>query len=339
MIFGLRFDCRNPGFAGVSATDRYRAVLDMCEWADRRGALFVSLSEHHGSDDDYLPSPLVMAAAIAARTKRVRIGINALVASFHDPLRLAEDAAVVDLLSGGRLDLTLAGGYVKDEFDMFGVALSERPARVREAVAALRAAWTGEPFEFRGRTVRVRPRPAQPGGPKILLGGTSEGAARRAARIADGFIPSEPGCCQFYRDECLKLGKADPGPGMTGQGDLVILAEAPDAAWPELGPYFLHETNAYGAWQAAAKVAATYSPQESIDELRASGRYRILTPGDYAAELEEGGFAFAVLHPMVGGIPPDLAWRHLRLFEAAFLPSGGARAGGDEWVPRLSETR
>jgi alkanesulfonate monooxygenase SsuD/methylene tetrahydromethanopterin reductase-like flavin-dependent oxidoreductase (luciferase family) len=339
MIFGLRFDCRNPGFAGVSATDRYRAVLDMCEWADRRGALFVSLSEHHGSGDDYLPSPLVMAAAIAARTKRVRIGINALVASFHDPLRLAEDAAVVDLLSGGRLDLTLAGGYVKDEFDMFGVALSERPARVREAVAALRAAWTGEPFEFRGRTVRVRPRPAQPGGPKILLGGTSEGAARRAARIADGFIPSEPGCWQFYRDECLKLGKADPGPGMTGQGDLVILAEAPDAAWPELGPYFLHETNAYGAWQAAAKVAATYSPQESIDELRASGRYRILTPGDYAAELEEGGFAFAVLHPMVGGIPPDLAWRHLRLFEAAFLPSGGARAGGDEWVPRLSETR
>jgi alkanesulfonate monooxygenase SsuD/methylene tetrahydromethanopterin reductase-like flavin-dependent oxidoreductase (luciferase family) len=320
MIFGLRFDCRNPGFAGVGMTDRYRALLDMCEWADRRGALFVGLSEHHGSDDDYLPSPLVMAAAVAARTQKVRIGINALIAPFHDPLRLAEDAAVVDLLSGGRLDLTLAGGYVKDEFDMFGVALSERPARVREAVASLKAAWTGDPFEFRGRRVQVRPRPAQAGGPRILLGGTSEAAARRAARIADGFIPSEPACWQYYRDECLKLGKADPGPGMTGQGDVVVLAEDPEAAWPELGPYFLHETNAYGAWQAAANVAATYEPKASVDELRAGGRYRILTPDAYAAELDAAGaFAFAVLHPMVGGIPPDLAWRHLRLFEAAFL--------------------
>jgi len=320
MTFGLRFDCRNPGFAGVENAERYRALLEMCEWADERGARFVGLSEHHGSDDDYLPSPLVMAAAIAARTRNVRIGIHALIAPLHDPLRLAEDAAVVDLLSGGRLDLTLAGGYVEDEFDMFGVALSERPVRVREAVATLRAAWTGEPFQFRGRTVRVRPRPAQPGGPRVLLGGTSEAAARRAARIGDGFVPSEPECWEFYRQECLELGKRDPGPGMTGHGDVVILAEDPDAAWAELGPYFLHETNAYGAWQAAANIEATYARRESIDELRADGQYRILTPEAYAAELKAAGeAAVAFLHPMVGGIPPDLAWRHLRLFEAALL--------------------
>jgi len=320
VIFGLRFDCRNPGFAGVGNAERYRALLDMCEWADRCGALFVILSEHHGADDDYLPSPLVMAAAIAARTRKLRIGINALIAPFHDPLRLAEDVAVVDLLSGGRLDLTLAGGYVRDEFDMFGVDLAERPARVREAVATLRAAWTGEPFEFRGRRVRVRPRPAQPGGPKILLGGSSEAAARRAARIADGFIPSMPACWQFYRDECLKLGKPDPGAGMLGQGDAVVLAEDPEAAWRELGPYFLHETNAYGAWQAAANVAATYRPKGSLEELRAGSQYRILTPDDYAAELAApSAVAFALLHPMVGGIPPELAWRHLRLFEQKFL--------------------
>jgi hypothetical protein len=100
---------------------------------------------------------------------------------------------------------------------------------------------------------------------------------------------------------------------------VVILAEDPDAAWPELGPYFLHETNAYGAWQAAAKVEATYEVRASVDELRASGRYRILTPEEYGAELKAGNLALAVLHPMVGGIPPDLAWRHLRLFEEAFL--------------------
>ena len=321
MLFGLRFDLRNPAFAGVSATDRYQTALDMCEWADRRGAAFISVSEHHGSDDGYLPSPLVMAAAIGARTSNAAIGINALVASFHDPLRLAEDIAVVDLVCGGRFNVTIAGGYLPAEFDMFGVPLTERAARVRETVATLRAAWTGEPFEYRGRTVQVHPVPAQPGGPKIILGGTSEGAARRAARIADGFIPSEPECWEFYRDECVKLGKDDPGPGMTGHGDTVILAEDPEAAWSELGPHFLYETNAYGTWQAAAGIgAATYRPMSDIDEVRASGQYRILTPDEYRQELAAAGdLPFAMFHPMVGGIPPTAAWRHLHLFEDAFL--------------------
>jgi alkanesulfonate monooxygenase SsuD/methylene tetrahydromethanopterin reductase-like flavin-dependent oxidoreductase (luciferase family) len=320
VLFGLRFDLRNPAFAGVDMADRYQAALDMCEWADERGALYVIVSEHHGSDDGYLPSALVMAAAIAARTTTVAIGINALIAPFHDPLRLAEDAAVVDLLSRGRLNLTIAGGYVAEEFEMFGVPIAERPARVREAVATLKAAWTGEPFEHRGRTVRVLPTPSQPGGPRIMLGGSSEAAARRAARIADGFMPSEPRCWEFYRDECLKLGKPDPGPGFTGHGHVVVLAEDPDSAWTELGPYLMHETNAYGAWQAAADIEATYRPVTDIAELRAGSQYRILTPDGYAAELAAAGDrALATLHPMVGGIPPELAWRSLRLFEKACL--------------------
>src|SRR6202035_301081 len=100
-------------------------------------------------------------------------------------LRLAEDLAVLDGLSEGRVDVVLGGGYVQGEFDMFGVPLAERPARVEEAVAVLRASWTGEPFEYRGRTVRVTPTPHRAGGPPILLGGASPAAARRAARIGD----------------------------------------------------------------------------------------------------------------------------------------------------------
>jgi alkanesulfonate monooxygenase SsuD/methylene tetrahydromethanopterin reductase-like flavin-dependent oxidoreductase (luciferase family) len=316
VLFGLRLDLRDPAWAGVSAADRYAAALDMAAWADERGALIISLSEHHGSDDGYLPSPLAFGAAVAARTCTARIMVNALVAPFHDPLRLAEDAAVVDLISGGRLDLTIAGGYVRGEFDMFGVELSERPARVRETVATLRAAWTGEPFEFRGRTVRVTPRPAQPGGPRIVLGGSSEAAARRAARIADGFLPSTPDVWGFYRDECLVLGRDDPGEYPGGSTDVVVLAEDPDAAWAELGPYFLHEANAYGAWQAADDVATGYRTHGDLDELRSTGQYRILTPDAYRAELDaQSPLAFALLHPMVGGIPAELAWQHLRLFE------------------------
>lgn len=317
MLFMLRFDLRNPAFAGVEMADRVRAAIEMSEWADQHGGIYVSVSEHHGVEDGYLPSPLTMLAAIAARTSTVRLGINALIAPFYDPIRLAEDAAVVDLISGGRLDLTIAGGYVADEFEMFGVPMSERPARVREAIATLRAAWTGEPFEYRGRTVRVRPTPAQAGGPKIMLGGTSEAAARRAARIADGFIPSETTCWAFYRDECLALGKPDPGPGMAIDAAVVVLAEDPEAAWPVLGPYFMHEVNTYGALQSAAGVTAVYQPVESIDELRASSQYRILTPDEYAPEIT--GLGFAGLHPMVGGIPPKLAWEHLHLFAESFL--------------------
>jgi alkanesulfonate monooxygenase SsuD/methylene tetrahydromethanopterin reductase-like flavin-dependent oxidoreductase (luciferase family) len=189
----------------------------------------------------------------------------------------------------------------------------------------LRSAWTGEPFEFRGRTARVLPKPAQPGGPKIVVGGSSEAAARRAARIADGFMPSDPRLWDFYQEECLKLGQPDPGPCLTGNTDVVVLAEDPDAAWSELGPYFLHEMNAYGAWQAVDGVQTGYKTVDDVEELRRTGQYRIVAPAEYAAELSAAGdLAFALLHPMVGGIPPDKAWEHLRLFEKSVLNAGGA---------------
>src|SRR5207244_596809 len=128
----------------------------------------------------------------AARTTNVRFMVAALVAPFYDPLRLAEDMVVLDHLSRGRVDFIVAGGYVREEFAMFGVPMGERAQRVEETVATLRAAFAGEPFEFRGRTVQITPQPYQSGGPSITLGGSSEPAARRAARIADGFIPSVP---------------------------------------------------------------------------------------------------------------------------------------------------
>lgn len=324
MLFGLRFDLRNPPMAGVTDTERARAALDMCEWADQRGVMALTVSEHHGSGDGYLPSPLVMAGAIAGRTSNAVITVAALVAPFHDPLRLAEDAAVVDLISGGRLVLIIGGGYLPSEFAMFDVPMNERPKRVRETFATLRAAWTGEPFEYRGRTVQITPTPTNPGGPMLLMGGTSEGAARRAARIADGFVPTEPACWDHYRDECITLGKPDPGPcPITNFGGQIVLAEDVERAWDELGPYFLYETQAYGAWEAEAAATgrpATFQAMASIDEVRASGQYRILTPDEWAKELAEAGEPdMPVFHPMVGGIPPELAWRHLHLFAEAFL--------------------
>jgi alkanesulfonate monooxygenase SsuD/methylene tetrahydromethanopterin reductase-like flavin-dependent oxidoreductase (luciferase family) len=190
MMFAIRFDFRNPEFAGTSMADRYAAAVDMAEWADRLGATSVILSEHHGSADGYLPSPLPIVAAMAARTTNVRFNVAAMVAPFHDPLRLAEDISVVDHITKGRLDVIITGGYVRDEFAMFGVDMKERPKRVTEVVTTLKQAFTGEPFEFRGRTVMITQPPFQPGGRAICLGGSREGAARRAAGLGYGFWPS-----------------------------------------------------------------------------------------------------------------------------------------------------
>ena len=319
--FGIRFDLRDPGFSGVPLADRYAAALDMAAWADRTGFVSLTLSEHHGSPDGYLPSPLPMAAAVAARTERISIQVAAMVAAFHDPLRLAEDAAVVDLLSGGRLELVIANGYVADEFAMFGVPMEERVARTIEAIEVLRRAWTGAPFEHRGRTVRVTPPPARPRGPKLAMGGSSEAAARRAARLKVSFRPSTNDVWEAYRAERIARGGADPGGFLGGDTTATFLATDVDAAWEAIGPYVLHEANAYGAWAAAAGANTGYVQAADVEALRATGQYKVVTPDDLVASLQaQGDVGFALFHPLMGGIPPALGWESLRLLEHEVLP-------------------
>jgi len=319
VMFGMRFDFRSPSFAGVAMADRYDAALEMAEWADRLGCVSLTVSEHHGSPDGYLPSPLPMLAAIAARTTNVRLMVAALIVPFYDPLRLAEDLIVLDHLSKGRVDVILAGGYVGSEFEMFGVPIAERAKRVTEAVETLRAAFTGEPFEFRGRRVRVTPPPYREGGPALMLGGSSDAAARRAARIADGFIPSIPDVWDAYRDECIKLGRPDPGPGMLPPAHTVALAADAEEGWKAHGPFFLHESNAYGKWIADSGAPGPYKQAADIDELRVMGDYGVVTPDHMVEDLKAAPFPFVMFHPMCGGTPPELAWSSLRLFETEVL--------------------
>lgn len=319
-MLGIRFDFRNPDFAGTTMAERYEAALDMVEWAERLGFGSVTLSEHHGSEDGYLPSILPLAAAIAARTKTMWIQLAAVIAPLHDPLRLAEDIAVVDHLAKGRLGIIVSNGYVASEFEMFGRAMKDRPKLVTETVETLRKAWTGEPFEFRGRRARVTPRPFQPNGPMIALGGASEGAARRAARIADGFMPTGPDFWDFYRDEMKKLGKPDPGPFLTGTVSYIHISEDPDATWQHVAPYAMHEMNAYGAWAAESGSNTGFSMVPDADTLRGMGIYEVLTPDQCVERIKSLGDGVFMLHPLMGGVPPKLAWENLRAFETKVLP-------------------
>lgn len=330
-VFALRFDFRNPAFADASMADRFTAALDMAEWADRLGFASIVLSEHHGSDDGYLPAPLPLAAAVAARTRDIAVTISAIPAPLHDPVRLAEEIAVVDLISRGRVSAVLVNGYVQDEFDMAGVTTKDRVRLTTETVRTLREAWTGKPFEFRGRSVRVTPTPFREGGPSIVLGGSVEAAARRAARIADGFMPSNPQIWEFYRDELARLGKPDPGPYFGTGTAFVHLSDDPERDWARILPFAMHEANAYGTNMAAAGTEGIggYSTEHDADRLRESGQYRVVTPEDFVAELAAAGpYGFALFHPMMGGIPPELAWESLRLFETRVLPYVGGSGEG-----------
>ena len=212
-LLNIRYDFRCPDICPVPVEELYHAAIEQAVWAEDLGFVSVTLSEHHGSDDGYLPSLVALASAIAARTENIHIMLAALIAPMHDPLRIAEDLAVLDRISKGRISVTVAGGYVPSEFEMFGYTTSDRVRLTVEMVETLKAAWTGEPFEFRGRTVRVTPTPYQNPRPAIWLGGSGEKAARRAARIADGFLPTMPEFWDFYRDEVIQLGRDDPGPG------------------------------------------------------------------------------------------------------------------------------
>ncbi|MCU1366609.1 MAG: luciferase family protein [Ilumatobacteraceae bacterium] len=321
MYFAMRFDMRNPTLAGTTMADRYTAAIEMAAWADRLGCLNITLSEHHGSPDGYLASPIPMLAAMAARTTNVRFMIAAIIAPFHDPLRLAEDLIAVDILSRGRVDVVIAGGYVHEEFAMFDVPMNERGKRVTEVVTTLKSAFSGQPFEYRGRTVQLTPAPFSDRGPSILLGGSSEPAARRAARIADGFIPSLPEIWDFYRDEVQVLGRPDPGPSPIGANQVVALAEDADKGWDQMAPFFLHETNAYGKWSAQDDVASPFHAVADTDALRETGQYRVQTPDQFIEEMKAAPFPFTMFHPLCCGMPPELAWSSLNLFEHEVLPA------------------
>lgn len=312
----LRFDLRAPSFS-VGTNALYNAALEMAEYADRHDFTNIQLSEHHGTDDGYLPSPLVFGAAVAARTKKIPLLFSAMIVPLHDPLRLAEDLAVLDQLSNGRVTLVAAGGYVASEYAMFDKDMQKRGALVAETITTLRQAWTGELFDFRDRTVRVTPTPLQKHLP-ILMGGSVPAAAKRAGRLADGFVTHIPELYQIYCDEALAHGKT-PTPFPVAVPGYIFVAENPEALWEQIAPHALHETNAYGKWQAAASTDSIYRSVDSIDALKASGLYNVVTP-QQCIELGKQ-YGTVLLHPLVGGLDPKIAWRSLELYVEKVLPA------------------
>lgn len=321
--FELRYDLRNPpdGDVGLGVAERYAAALEQIAWGEQHGFRAVTLSEHHGTVDGYLPSPLVFAAAVAARTERITIRVAALIASFHDPLRIAEDAAVVDQLSRGRLQLVVANGYVPEEFAMFGRRLSDRVPAVVEMIETLKAAWTGEQFEFRGRTVRVTPTPyGEKRRPALFLGGASAPAARRAAHLADAFFPSDDTYWDDYRVEVVAAGGPDLGPMPPVGPRFLHVTHDVERDRELLAPYVMHDRESYGRWAESGGVDTGF--HRVHEDPWEGDEYRVVSPSECVEMIRGLGDGVTLpISPMTGGVPPEMAWANLRTIVDEVMPA------------------
>jgi probable F420-dependent oxidoreductase len=279
-----------------------------------------------------------MLAAFAAATDRIGLGTGVVLTPLHDPIRLAEDAAVVDQLSEGRLTVGLGIAWREEEFRMLAVPFAERLPRTVETVEILRRAWTGERFSFAGEVfrydaVRVTPPPAQPGGPRILLGGYVDAAMRRAGRIGDGHITDADdleavGRAVALMDEGAREAGRDPHAQSLTLMQNVFVTERAEDAWPAVRDGVRHQIGAYTAWEEGDDTPArdSLSPRgPTEDELRASTPSG--TPEDVVAALRpkiglaDGRAVELVVRLHYPGMDLDTAARAVELFGERVLPA------------------
>lgn len=321
MQLNLRYDLNRPDF-GAPHPELYRAAIEQSKWADKLGFTQVFIAEHHGAEGGYCPSPMVLAGAILGATENIIAHLSALVVTLHNPIRLAEDLAVLDNISNGRIWFTAGMGYRPHEFEMFGLDMTKRLAIMNEVLATTKAAWTGEPFTYRDKTVRVTPVPVQSGGPKIYMGGSTDKSAIRAAKNGYQYFPGHPDLFDIYKKEREAAGFPPPEVQMKPAASFLYVTDDPERDWPIVAPHVAYATNTYAEWATERGVGDTrYKSAETVGALKAMPNIKVLTPDDCYNYLKELGPDTAVtFHALLGGLDPEVSWRSLRLFEKEVLP-------------------
>ena len=300
---------------------RYHAAIEMAAYADAHGFANVNLEEHHVAENGWLPSPLTMAAAIAGRTERVKIGVMALLVSLYDPIRLAEDIAVIDLISKGRLSFVAGLGYREVEFHIANKPFEQRGTWMDHVLETLLQAWGDEPFEYKGVLVNVTPKPFTRPHPMVLVGGMSKPAARRAARLSLPFAPpiANPELEGYYYEQLALHGKQGFVYSPPADFSVLFIDENPEQAWQELGQHFLNEAMEYSSWKTEGVNRPLEFDSDSVEALRAEKRYEIITPQECLQRHRQREGFFATIHPLIGGMPLERAWQCLTLYTEQVL--------------------
>ncbi|QIX26494.1 LLM class flavin-dependent oxidoreductase [Nocardioides sp. JQ2195] len=322
---GVRFTFALPEPDPVQQSQVFRTAIEMARFADAKGVDMISLDEHHASGFGWSSNPILTGGMMLSNTERIRVGVAAALGPLWDPIRLAEDLAVVDQVSGGRMSVTFGLGYRPVEYAALGRDYHQRGKLMDQMLETLLKAWTGEPFEHNGDTVAITPRPLTQPHPYILVGGSAKATARRAVRFRLPLqIPDHiPELKSYYEDLCREEG-IEPDVNMVAahRPGMVILHEDPEKAWAVLGKHLMWEAVEYGAWAASdMKSVMHVRGVTDIEQVRASGRYRVLTPDELLDDLSQhGSEASVTLHPLVGGMPIDEAWKSLHLLTDEVIP-------------------
>ncbi|WP_454792105.1 LLM class flavin-dependent oxidoreductase [Mycolicibacterium lutetiense] len=308
----LRFNFAAPQGDPRAQGRLFSAALELAQWGESRGITSVSVDEHHATGHGWSSNPILAAGMFLARTSTLIASVDCALGPLWNPVRLAEDIALVDNMSRGRLFTTVGLGYRECEYESLGVNFSERGRLMDELLTKMLSVWadTG---------TRTPPHPT------LFVGGGVRATARRAARfgLPLSLVDHLPEIAGYYRELCEQKGITPivlmPGPVNRG---MVYLHEDPDRAWAELGEHILWEAVTYGGWSTEQRSLMHLPGVRTLDEVKASGRYRILTPEQLIAEIRgTDQYGPLVLHPLVGGMPVEAAWKSVELLTDKVLPA------------------
>lgn len=327
----LAFDMRAPDL-GTPPNELYRAAIEMAAFGDSIGLDGINLMQHHGSDDGYLPQPFTLAAAMGAVTKSIRFSLGAVILPLHDPVEIAEQIAVVDLITNGRLHVIFGAGYVPSEFAMFNKSLKDRAKLLDSGIEIILRALNGERFEYEGRPIFVRPLPVQKPEDIIMAGGGVPASARRAARFDIGLGPMKPEIVDIYLAECERHGRAPRRYFRPAQGMPIgiHLCEDPDQGWAALEKHAVHVITEYAKW-AQQEGDGSNSPFKGLDDprvLRQAGLFATWTPDQLIEKVRNlPDRASISFQPLLGGLAPEEGWKSLKLLEKTLPRLREALAG------------
>ena len=330
LSFGLWYDFRNPPQWQRDNTELYSAIFDQIVKAEAAGFDDVWLSEHHFLDDCYSPSMLAIGCAIAVKTSKIRIGTSVLLLPLHDAVRVAEDAATLDVISGGRLELGIGVGYKVEELKAWGVDPKSRGPRMEEGIEILQRLFAGERFSFHGEynhfeDVQLRPMPVQKEVP-LWIAGFSKVAVRRAARVGAGYIAVGPigPFTKVYRDELVNQGRNPDDYEVAAGYAWLHVTNDPDKRWAEAVEHLAYQQNCYGEWFRAAgmdfikPVEATRASVESNDCYIVSPAQAVDMINEYVEATGTNRFYTWAVPP---GMHPSWTDEHIELMSQEVMPA------------------
>jgi len=335
MKFGFMEDFRNPVKWRRPFPEFYQAILEQIAHGEDLGYDNVWLTEHHFTEDGYNPSIMPTAAAVAARTSRIRIGSFILLAPFQHPIRIAEDTACVDILSNGRFDLGLGQGYSHYEFETFNIPRKERGPRLRESIKLVNRLFTEDKVSFEGQFTTVNnatlsPKPVQKPHPPLWIGARAPKAIENAARMGYYLMCTiGPDPAPLYIQTLKEEGR-NPDDFNIAQLRMVYCAETEDQAWEDAQDHLFHLMDFYQDILSEANDAEGDDrplPFDNPEDIRHSAFAdvgMIGTPDQVAEKMETFCQNFKCTHFIMGtqfpGLDPAKGTRSLELFAREVMP-------------------